>query len=85
MDKVSGYVYKFNEPTKDGLIYKKESFDMSKFEQLKMRGEILDFEIDEFGVKIIKQVDITSFDVCNDILNATININFVSSRGYGKI
>lgn len=58
----SGYLFKFNEPTENGRIYLKEAFDPQQFEELKLRGIIKQYHIDENGVKVIIGVDVISFD-----------------------
>jgi hypothetical protein len=45
---------KFNEPTLDGNIYTKNSFNIEDINALKLNGTILDYEIDDIGIKIVK-------------------------------
>ena len=56
----SGYVVRFNEPDLNGNIIKKEAINLDNFQQMKIRGEIIDYEIDDNGVKIIKKFNLTS-------------------------
>ena len=56
----SNYVVKFNEPDLNGNIIKKEAINLENFQQMKIRGEIIDYEIDENGVKVIKKFNLTS-------------------------
>ena len=53
---VSGYVIR----DCNNNIIKANSFNPKDFEQMKIAGKILDHEIDENGVKVIKRMDITS-------------------------
>lgn len=55
----SGYVIRFNEPDLNGNIILKESVNADNFEQMKIRGEIVDYEIDEKGVKVTKKFNLT--------------------------
>ena len=57
---VSGYVIKFDEPDCNNNVIKANSFNPKDFEQMKISGKILDYEIDENGVKVVKRMDITS-------------------------
>lgn len=59
----SGYLYKFNLPDLNGKIYTKDTFDYKYINNLKIRGIIKDYEIDENGIKIIKSFDIHSFNI----------------------
>lgn len=56
----SGYILRFNEPDLNGNIVLKESINLDNFEQMKIRGEIVDFEIDDNGVKVIKKFNPSS-------------------------
>lgn len=62
---VGGYAFRFNEPDLEGKMYTKDSFSSEHFEDLKFRGVIKDYEIDEFGIRIIKSVDVLSYDICS--------------------
>ena len=57
---VSGYAIKFDEPGCNNNAIKANSFNPKDFEQMKIAGKILDYEIDENGVKVVKRMDITS-------------------------
>lgn len=56
----SGYVVRFNEPDINGNIIKKEAIN---FQQMKIRGEIIDYEIDENGVRVIKKFNFGSVSI----------------------
>ena len=56
----SGYVVRFNEPDLNGNIILKEAVNFDNFQQMKIRGEIVDYEIDDNGVKVIKKFNLTS-------------------------
>jgi hypothetical protein len=58
----SGYAIRFGEVDKKGNLFLKESVDKQMFEDLKIRGEIKDFAIDDNGVMIIKEIQIKSAD-----------------------
>ena len=59
----SGYVLRFNEPDSHGNVILPNSFNVKDFEQMKIAGNIIDYEIDDKGVKVIKRVDITSVSI----------------------
>lgn len=59
----SGYVVRFNEPDLNGNIIKKEAINLDNFQQMKICGEIIDYEIDDNGVKIIKKMNLTSVSI----------------------
>ena len=50
----SGYVIRFNEDTA-GIIINKDAINIKDFEQMKVAGTIVDYEIDDSGVKIKKK------------------------------
>lgn len=52
---VTGYIIRFNEPDENGLIFHPNCFDTNNLEQLKISGEIIDYSIDNIGVKVIKE------------------------------
>ena len=56
----SGYVMKFNEPDFNGNIIKKEAVNFEQFKQMKIRGDIINYEIDEIGVSIVKKFEFTT-------------------------
>ena len=53
----SGYVIRFNEADTNGII-NKDAINIKNFEQMKVAGTIVDYEIDDNGVKIIKKFDL---------------------------
>jgi hypothetical protein len=57
-----GYLVKFNEPDLNGTIIKKEAIQLDSFQQIKIRGDIIDYKIDENGLKVIKKINLTSVD-----------------------
>ena len=59
----SGYVVRFNEPDLKGNVILKEAVNFDNFQQMKIRGEIVDFEIDDNGVKVIKKFNLTSVSI----------------------
>jgi len=52
----SGYVIRFGEPDMNGRVFTKNSFDYSQFDKMKERGDIVDYSVDDKGVKIIKRI-----------------------------
>lgn len=52
----SGYVIRFNEPDMNGQVFTKNSFNYSQFDKMKERGEIVDYSVDDKGIKIIKRI-----------------------------
>ena len=69
---VSGYVIRFDEPDMNGRVFTKNSFNYSQFDKMKERGDIVDYSVDDKGIKIIKRIS------KNDLSGDTIGI---SSRG----
>ena len=59
----SGYVVRFNEPDLNGNMIKKGAINLDNFQQMKIRGEIIDYKIDENGVKVIKKFNLTSMSL----------------------
>jgi hypothetical protein len=51
------YIIKFNEPDIKGIIFTKNSFDYTQFDKLKENGEIVDYFMDDIGIKIIKRIN----------------------------
>jgi hypothetical protein len=68
----SSYVIRFDEPDMNGRVFTKNSFDYSQFDKMKEKGNIVDYTVDDKGIKIIKRVS------KNDLDGDTIGI---SSRG----
>lgn len=58
--KMNGYLFKFDEPTKNGIIFTRESFNPTQLDELKINGIIKDYEIDEYGIKITEDIDLHS-------------------------
>lgn len=56
----SGYVIRFNEADTNGIIINKDAINIKDFEQMKVAGIIVDYEIDDNGVKIIKKFALRS-------------------------
>lgn len=56
----SGYAIRFNEADANGIIINKNAINIKDFEQMKVSGSIVDYEIDNNGVKIIKKFDLKS-------------------------
>jgi hypothetical protein len=56
----SGYAIRFNEADTNGIIINKDAININDFEQMKVSGTIVDYEIDDNGVKIIKKFDLRS-------------------------
>lgn len=54
----SGYTIIFNEVDVNGIIINKDAINIKDFEQMKVAGTIVDYEIDDNGVKIIKKFDL---------------------------
>jgi len=55
-----GYAIRFNEKDLNGNMILKDAVNLDNFQQMKTRGEIIDYEVDDFGVKIVKSFDLTS-------------------------
>ena len=51
----SDYVIRFDEPDHQGRIFNKNSFNYLQFDKMKERGEIVDYSVDDKGIKIIKK------------------------------
>jgi len=51
----SGYVIRFDEPDNNGRLFTKNSFNYLQFDKMKERGEIVDYSVDDKGIKIIKK------------------------------
>jgi hypothetical protein len=51
----SGHAVRFNEADSNGIIINKDAINIKDFEQMKVAGTIVDYEIDDNGVKIIKK------------------------------
>ena len=54
----SDYAIRFNEADANGIIINKDAINIKNFEQMKVAGTIVDYEIDDNGVKIIKKFDL---------------------------
>lgn len=55
----SGYAIRFNEKDLNGNMILKDAVNLDNFQQMKIRGEIIDYEVDNFGVKIVKNFNLT--------------------------
>jgi len=58
----SGYVIRFDEPDMNGRVFTKNSFNYSQFDKMKERGEIVDYSVDDKGIKIIKRISKNELD-----------------------
>ena len=56
----SGCAIRFNEADTNGIIINRDAINIKDFEQMKVAGTIVDYEIDDNGVKIIKKFDLRS-------------------------
>ena len=57
---VSSYLIKFNEVDAEGNMCLPNSINIESLNNLKIRGQIKDFEIDKNGVKVIKDFRLES-------------------------
>ena len=57
---VEGDLFKFDQPDANNYIIPKNAINSKDFENMKIRGEILDYEINDNGVKVIKKVNLKS-------------------------
>jgi hypothetical protein len=55
-------VIRFDEPDMNGQVFTKNSFDYSQFDKMKERGDIVDYSVDDRGVKIIKRISKNDLD-----------------------
>lgn len=62
-----GYALRFNEPDSEGNAILSNSFDAKEFEQMKIAGDIIDYVVDDKGVKVTKRVDIASLPLFKGI------------------
>ena len=51
-----GYAIIFNIPDSQGNVIMPDSFDSKDFQKMKLSGNIIDYEIDEIGVKVTKKL-----------------------------
>jgi hypothetical protein len=58
----SGYVIRFDEPDMNGQVFTKNSFNYSQFDKMKERGDIVDYSVDDKGLKIIKRISKNDLD-----------------------
>jgi hypothetical protein len=58
----SGYVIRFDEPDMNGQVFTKNSFDYSQFDKMKERGDIVDYSVDDKGIKLIKRISKNDLD-----------------------
>lgn len=73
----SSYVVEFDNPDFYGNIFNKESVDIDHFEQMKISGDIVDYEIDDKGVFVIKKFDLKGVKVYFDKHKFEINARLV--------
>ena len=55
-------LFKFNEPDSNGNVIKKDAIKVDDLQRMKMCGEIIDYEIDDNGVRVIKEFDLKPID-----------------------
>ncbi len=55
-DVLCSIVIRFNEVDVNGIIINKDTINIKDFEQMKVAKIIVDYEIDDVGVKIIKKI-----------------------------
>jgi len=53
----TGYIIIFDQPDNNNIIYTKQSIDLNLFENMKISGNIINYIIDDIGVKITKNYD----------------------------
>jgi hypothetical protein len=58
----SGYVIRFDTSDMNGQVFTKNSFNYSQFFKMKYRGDIVDYSVYGFGVKIIKKISKNDID-----------------------
>ena len=56
----TGYLIRFNEVNANGIIINKDAINIEDLDHMKIAGKIVDYEIDDNGVKIIKNFDLRS-------------------------
>ena len=57
---VSSYLIRFNEVDEQGNMFLPNSINLDNLNQMKISGQIKDFEVDENGVKVIKDFRLKS-------------------------
>jgi len=50
----TGYALRFNEPDSNGNVILASAFDAKDFDKMKESGNIMDYQIDNIGVMIMK-------------------------------
>tara|TARA_R110002020_G_C15946235_1_gene745154 strand:+ start:56 stop:295 length:240 start_codon:yes stop_codon:yes gene_type:complete len=60
---VSSYLIRFNEVDEQGNIFLPNSINLDSLNQMKISGKIKDYEIDDKGVKVIKDFKIDSASI----------------------
>lgn len=58
-----GYLIRFHEVDSEGDMFLPNSINLNNFNQMKIRGKIKDFEVDESGVKVIKDFRVESASI----------------------
>lgn len=59
--KCTAYTIIFNEPDLNNNIYTKESVSTEMYDKMVEKGDIIDYVIDEKGVKITIEIDENTF------------------------
>jgi len=62
-------IIRFGEVTKNGNVYPVGSIKIEDLERLEIQGTIKDFEIDEDGVTVIKEIELTGVSAMQSIIN----------------
>lgn len=60
---VSSYLIRFNEADEHGNMFLPNSINLDSLNQMKISGKIKDYEIDDKGVKVIKDFRIDSASI----------------------
>jgi len=60
---VSSYLIRFNEVDEQGNMFLPNSINLDSLNQMKISGKIKDYEIDDKGVKVIKDFKIDSASI----------------------
>ena len=63
-DVVSSYLIRFHEMDAGGNTYLPDSVSLDCLNNLKISGEIIDYEIDDKGIRVIKDFKIISASIC---------------------
>ena len=60
---VSSYLIRFNEVDEQGNMFLPNSINLDSLNQMKISGKIKDYEIDDKGVRVIKDFRIDSASI----------------------